>query len=176
MIFKKSSLEWVVLLVLFTLSFFNTVTLFLFLLFLLTFFLQREIGAIKILIIITMRTFMNPGFAVNIGELQYIKWILIFMCAGYLWLAITKLSKDDLNKIKWILILVSIFTIYHFISGFAFSSLPVVATFKALSYSVVFLGVLIGIGYTKDKFNWLGWLIKWFYLIFWFDDDNDVPR
>lgn len=163
---NKSTLEWILLVTLFLFSFIHPITLLIFLFSLIFLFTQKEIGALKILILLTLRTFINPSLAVSITSFQSMKWMLIFASALLLWFGITKISKYELDKIKWILIFVSIFIIYHCISAFIFSSLPVVATSKLVSYSVVFLGVLIGVAYTKDKFNLMEWLIKWFYLIF----------
>nr|WP_309098434.1 O-antigen ligase family protein [Fredinandcohnia onubensis] len=157
---KKSTLEWISLILLIIFSFFNTITLLLSLLLLLFLLTQKQVGAIKIINIITLRTVINPGIGVGIGSWQNLKWLILFGCALYLILSYFKLDKNELKKINQIILLVAIFTIYNVIIAFIFSSLPVIAIFKLFSYVIIFIGTLIGVGYTHKKINWLKWMLK----------------
>ncbi|OZM56412.1 hypothetical protein CIB95_11600 [Lottiidibacillus patelloidae] len=160
----KETIEWIVLTILLIFSFINSITLLLFLLSLLLFLRQKEIGALKIINIITLRTIINPGIAVNIGEWQNLKWLIMFLCAFYLLKSYSKTQEIYRKKIKGIVRLVLLFTVYNVIASFWFSTLPTVAIFKLLSYVVIFMSVLIGIGYTHNKIDWLKWMLKIFVL------------
>lgn len=157
---KKTSFEWIVLIFLMVCSFLNTITLLVFFLILLALLRQKEIGAIKIINIITLRTIINQGIAIDIGSLQNLKWIFLFGCSIYLILSYFKLEKSEAKKVNAIIILVTLYAIYNIIVAFVFSSLPTVAVFKLFSYVVIFIGTLIGVVYTYKKINWLNWMLK----------------
>ncbi|CAH0136768.1 hypothetical protein SRABI96_00377 [Peribacillus sp. Bi96] len=162
---KKNTLEWVFIVFLTLFSFLSTSTLLVSLFILLIFLRQREIGAIKIVNIITLRTIINPGIAVDIGNLQYLKWIILFGCSLYLLLSFNKLEKNEIKKIKWILSPLFLFVVYNIFVALVFSSLPIVSIFKLLSYAVIFSGILIGVGYTFKSYDWLKWMVTMFKLI-----------
>ncbi|MFB4163890.1 O-antigen ligase family protein [Alteribacillus sp. JSM 102045] len=157
---KKSNLEWIGISLLLLFSFVSSTTLLISLFFLLFLLLQKEIGAIKILNIITLRTIINPVIAVNIGTFQSVKWIIIMGCSIYLIFSFLKMRIKDSDKIRNILLLLIVFTGYNTITSLLFSSLPVVSIFKLLSYAIVFAAILIGIGYTYDKINWIKWMLN----------------
>lgn len=163
---KKSTLEWIGLIGVFLLSFVNSTTLLMFFIFLLFLLLQKEIGAIKIINIITLRSVVNNGIALEVSALQNVKWAILFGCAIYLLFSIRKMENAKLHKIKWVLLFFFVFVACNVITAFAFSSLPMVALMKLISYSLIFLGIFIGVGYTLDKYDWRRWLSKWFYLLF----------
>jgi len=162
---KYSTVEWLGLILLIIFSFFNTITLLISLLLLLALLKQKQIGAIKIINVITLRTVINTGIAVDIGHWQSLKWIILFGCSFYLLLSYFKLEKNELKKVNTIILVVGLFAIYNIIVAFAFSSLPIVAVFKLFSYVVIFIGTLIGVGYTYKKINWLHWMLKLLSLI-----------
>ncbi|MFE8701749.1 O-antigen ligase family protein [Cytobacillus sp. FJAT-54145] len=163
---KKSTFEWIGLIFLLIFSFLNSITLLISLILLLTLLKQRQVGAIKIINLITFRTIINPGIAVGIENWQNLKWIILFGCSFYLLCSYFKLGKNELKRVNSIILLVILFTIYNIIVAFVFSSLPIVAIFKLLSYVVIFIGTLIGVGYTYKKVNWLNWMLKLLSLVF----------
>lgn len=165
---KKSTIEWIAIIFLFVFSFINSITVIISLILLLVLLKQREIGALKIINLIALRTIINPGIAVGIEEWQNIKWIILFGCSIYLLFSYFKLPNNDSKKINVILLLVLIFSFYNIITAFVFSSLPTVASFKLISYIFVFMGTLIGIGYTYNKFNWVTWLLNMWKLLMLF--------
>lgn len=162
---KKSTVEWALILIAFIISFFSSITLLISLFLLLILLKQKEIGAIKIINIITLRTIMNPGIAVGIESWQNIKWVILFGCSIYLLFSYAKLQNNDSKKINTILIFVVLFTLYNIIVALIFSSLPTVAIFKLISYVVVFLGTLTGVGYTYKKFDWSKWMLNMLQLL-----------
>lgn len=157
---KKSTVEFLVIMCLFILSFFNTIMLFIFMISLLFLLRQKEVGAIKIMNIITLRTIMNPGIAINISKFQIFKWIILIGCSVYLVFCYSKLDKKNFKKFRDIAFLVLIFAFYNIFMAFIFSSLPVVATLKVVSYVLPFLGILVGIGCTYKNVDWITWLLK----------------
>lgn len=157
---KKETLEWIVVWSLMFFSFISNITLLISMLLLILFFQQNEIGVIKILNIVTLRTIINPGISVNIGNFQNFKWVIIFICSFYLLLSYRKIDREkkiDLNKV---LISILTFTIYSIISSFFFSTLPIVAIFKLMSYIIVFIAIIIGVVNTSQQFNWIKWMYK----------------
>src|SRR5699024_8022787 len=101
---------------------------------------------------------INTGISPNIGDWQSLKWIILFGCSFYLLLAYFKLEKQEIRKINPILSIITVFIAYNFFVALVYSSLPMIALFKLLCYVVIFLGILIGVGYTYKKINWLKWM------------------
>lgn len=161
-VIKKATIEWIGIWILLIFSFINVTTLVASLVILLFFLKQREIGAIKILNIITLRTIINPGLAVDIGSVQNLKWSIIFLCSFYLIFSYRKIDKSLKMKLNSILYSILSFGLYSIIASFFTSTLPVIAAFKLISYMIAFIGILIGIYLTKDRINWLNWINKMF--------------
>lgn len=166
LVISKDTIEWFCISLLFLFSFVNTTTLFISMLLLIILLKQKEIGAIKILNLITMRTIINPAFAVGIGIFQNLKWALIFYCSIYLILGYRKMNKLKRKKLDKIMLYILIFTVYSAFSSFVFSTLPIVAIFKLLSYSTVFCGVIIGVANTIYKIDWINWMYKMMRILF----------
>lgn len=163
---KKDTIEWSITSLIFVFSFINNTTLLVSLIMLGILFKQKEIGAIKILNILTLRTVMNPGLAVNIGNFQNLKWVLIFISSFYLLFGYHKIDIRLRNKTKGVIFSVLMFSIYNIVASFYVSTLPTIAIFRVLSYVIVFLGVMIGIANTSNKFDWINWMYRMFSTLF----------
>ncbi|MBG9988248.1 O-antigen ligase family protein [Aerococcaceae bacterium DSM 111176] len=151
--FNNSMMPFIILL-----SFFNNIGLFLFLIFIIIFGLQNSIQAIKSICLVTIRSALNPELAPSMSNFEYLKWIVLFSCAGIL-------IKEYFNirerkKINNILFPVILYLIYSSISSFISSTLPIVALMKIFSYGFVFIGILIGVYITINEFDWIGWIHK----------------
>lgn len=158
---KKESIEWICILLLMVFSFINAYTLSISLLILLILLLQKEVGAIKIINIITLRTIINPGFAVDISQTQNLKWIILLGCSLYLISSfLTSNNRFEIKKVYGVIVNSILFTIYNMFVAVLFSSLPTIAIFKLFSYIIIFLGTFVGIGITYKKFNWHKWMYK----------------
>lgn len=157
---KVNSFEWLGIICLFMISFLNKTTLLIFMILLLFLLKQKQIGAIKIMNIITLRTIINPGIAVDISSFQIFKWTILMGCLIYLLLSYSKLDNENFKKFRDIAILVLIFAFYNIFVAFIFSSLPIISIAKVTSYILPFLGVLVGVGCTHKNFNWIDWLLK----------------
>ncbi|MGH2106888.1 O-antigen ligase family protein [Aerococcus urinaeequi] len=163
---ENKFLELIVFIIIFFVSFFNIFTLITFFIYLFyKLFKEREIGAIKILNLLTIRQVLNPGIAVNFGVFESLKWILIMLCSFLLITTYNKLVFEEqklFHKIfKWFLI----FIIYTGITSLIFSSFPMVALLKIIGYCIPFTGLLLGVIYTHNKFNWITWLTNIFSVI-----------
>lgn len=157
-------LIYIVILILF--SFYKDIFLLIFLLMLLMFLKQKEIGAIKIINLITLRSVINPGIAVDIAIYQGLKWIILFFCSFYLIMGYKKIKFKFKKRTYLIVLSVLLFSVYSMITSLLFSTLPTIAIFKVLSYVVIFLGVIIGVANTIDKYNWIIWLYRMFFMLF----------
>lgn len=155
---KKETLEWLAIITVFLFSLINVVTLLISFIAMLLLLKQKEVGAIKVLNLITLRTIINPAIGVGIENYQSLKWLILFGCSIYLLIAFLKLNKKEINKIKPIIIIMIAFTIYNIIVAFIFSSLPTIAIFKLISYVFIFLGVLVGVVATYKYMNWIKWM------------------
>ncbi|MGH1809255.1 O-antigen ligase family protein [Enterococcus entomosocium] len=165
MIIKKSFLKDVLTLSIFFFSFFNSVSLFISLILLFSLFFDKEIGAIKILNLITFRTVINPGLAVDLSNFEIIKWIAILSASCYLVFSFFKLDNLQRRELTPVLIFIFLFYFYTIISSFIFSSLPTVALFKISSYIIPFFAIIVGIYLTREKIDWMQWLFKVFFLV-----------
>lgn len=162
---NRNVIEWVGIVFVLVFSFINSMTLLISLGLILLLLFQKEIGAIKILNIITLRTIINPALAPDIGVWQNLKWLIIIGCSIYLVLSYSKVKKESKAKIKFILVTMNLFLVYNIFTSLVVSSLPIVSIFKVVSYILVFSGILIGVGYTKDEIKWLDWIFKLFLLL-----------
>ena len=167
-VIKKTTIEWIVIWILLVFSFINVTTLVASLVILLLFFKQREIGAIKILNIISLRTIINPGLAVDIGSVQNLKWVIIFLCSSYLIASYRKINKNHRMKLNKILLPILAYGLYSILSSFITSTLPTVAIFKMVSYIIPFFGIIIGVYITSRKIDWLDWMSKMFISLLFF--------
>lgn len=162
MLIKKENIEWFIIFVVLLFSFINSITLLASMLASLFLLRQKEIGAIKILNLFTFRTIINPGIAVNIGYWQSIKWLVLFICSFYLIQTYLKFNDKQKQKLRKVIFVLILFSVYNIVSSFLFSNLPTIAIFKLLSYSVICLGILIGIMFTVETYNWLNWMYRMF--------------
>lgn len=162
---KQNWVESSFITILFLISFINSAALLVFLIGILLLLVKREIGAIKILNLITLRSIINPGLGAGIEPFQNLKFLLLFVLSTYLLLAYKKLSNKERKKINYVIPFVIIYFFYNLLVALIYSSLPTVAIFKSISYTLVFLGILVGVAYTKDKTDWLQWMVSLFFVV-----------
>ena len=117
------------------------------------------VGAIKYIIILSLRGLLSVKIGVSLGSLNTLK-LIIFMSLS-LYIIYVSVFKKSLKKNNFFIILscilfclVAIF--FSFISG----SYPITSTFKSISFGLVFLGIILGISGTKDKINWSKYLLR----------------
>lgn len=134
---------------LFLLSFFNSYILMIWLVTLVIYkVLKLRIeGAIEALILIQLRSVLNPGIAVDISEASIIKWICVFALSFFLFCSCYYLSSRRIKSTIWIIIL---FSAYLAVSSLLTSSYPTVAVFKVVSYAFPFVSIILGIFNSKQ--------------------------
>lgn len=159
---KKSSLELIMLVSLFIFSFINSASLLVFLVAISFLFLQKQVGALKIMFVLTLRTVINPGIAVEFGSLQTLKLGLLILASLYLLLSATKSNRFKLSRVFFSL---GVFVVYNIFIAFYSSSLPIVSIFKLLLFAVVYAGVILGVSDTIERFDIFNWILKWLKLI-----------
>jgi len=162
LIIKKDSLEWLIISILFLISFLNNMTLLIFMISILLLLKQKTIGSLKILNLLTMRTIINPALGVDISNYQLLKWVIIFSCSLYLFQSYKDISYNLKKDIQKLIFLILIFGIYNVLASFFFSTLPTIAISKLISYLLPFIGILIGISATANHFDWISWLHRMF--------------
>lgn len=165
LVITKKSIEYLAITFLFLLSFLHPISLLIFFLLLFLLLFQKEIGAIKILNLLTLRSVINPGIAVGFESLGSAKLIAILIISLYLNLAYLKLDSVNKRRVNYVLPGILLYYIYNIGVALFQSSLPIVAILKATSYTVCFTGVVVGVAYTYMKFNWLKWVTNLFILL-----------
>ncbi|WP_283597467.1 O-antigen ligase family protein [Enterococcus faecium] len=159
---KKSSSELIMLVSLFIFSFINSASLLVFLVAISFLFLQKQVGALKIMFVLTLRTVINPGIAVEFGSLQTLKLGLLILASLYLLLSATKTNRFKLSRVFFSL---GVFVVYNIFIAFYSSSLPIVSIFKLLLFAVVYAGIISGVSDTIERFDIFNWILKWLKLI-----------
>lgn len=159
---KKSTFEFAMLVALFIFSFINPITTLLFLIGLSFLFTQKEVGALKIVFLLTLRTIINPGIAVSIGSYEMIKLALLSIASLFLVISFIRLRGIRFRGPLFTLVLFLLFNVFV---AFYSSSLPIVATLKAGSFTLVYMGVLTGVSLVVNKFDIVGWVLKWLKII-----------
>lgn len=136
----------------FVLSFFHAVFLLLFLAMLLFRATKSTENGIRGLILIAIRTIINPQIAINISAVQIVKWLVIF-AISFIILHRNQKKKKTL-RVQQSANLVIIFCVYICFAALISSSYPLVSVFKCFSYGFVFLSVLLGVGETGKDVDW----------------------
>lgn len=117
-------------------------------------------GAIQSMIIMTFRGILSPAVAVSVGSYNTLKLILILTLSCYSMYNTLNITKN--RKMKIILIGVLVFSFFSIIASFISGSYPITSSFKVISFFMTFLSILYGIYKTRNQFDWLNYIYKWF--------------
>lgn len=154
----KISQKEIFLLGFFLLSFFNPVLILAFFLYLLINACYSLEIAIKGLILIAIRTIINPAIAIDISSVQLAKWLTIFALSILVIYKSRKIKKKV--AVNRFIIIETLFCIFiGYISLFN-SSYPLVSIFKCFSYGFVFISIVIGVSSTC-KIQWADILYRY---------------
>ena len=123
---------------------------------LLTFLLYNALYSIKDgvkgLLLIAIRTILNPSLAINIDSVQLYKWIVIFaLCVSIL---LHSRYIDLARHTQNFILLEVMFSLYICFISIINSSYPLVSIFKCFSYGFVFSSVVIGISNSIEYVDW----------------------
>lgn len=117
-------------------------------------------GAIQSMIIMTFRGILSIAVAVSVGSYNTLKLVLILILSCYIMYNSLNITKN--RKIKIILIEVLVFSFFSIVASFISGSYPVTSSFKVISFLMTFLSILYGIYKTRNQFDWLNYIYKWF--------------
>lgn len=110
--------------------------------------------AIHFLILLQVRSLINPGIAVYITEGSSIKWICVLSISILVLIQSQPYLDNNVRKLQTHFI---IFGIYLALSGFLVSSYPTVVVLKTISYILPFLAIMVGIYVTSEE-NWIHYI------------------
>lgn len=111
-------------------------------------------GAVKALILITLRCILNPGLAATQEGITMIKWCLLFGLSFY---AILAKPRNEKSGTGTFLLLLSFFSVYLIVGSFLVSSFPLVSIFKVISWAFIFGAVFYAVSGDTGT-DWLGLL------------------
>ena len=139
----------------------NSITLLISMIGLLVYLRQGVSGAIKSLILISIRQVFNNRSFVSMSSVQTIKWILIFLFLVYIFLSNNIDFKSDYNYSKFRIVsaLLTLFIFTASIFSLMNSSYPITALFKLFSFFLVFLGIMIGVKNTMCQVDYLNYIL-----------------
>lgn len=107
---------------------------------------------VKGLLLIAIRTILNPSLAINIDSVQLYKWVVIFVLCFIILLHSRHIV---LSRHTHVFIFLEVmFCIYICAISVCNSSYPLVSIFKCFSYGFVFLSVVIGISGSIEYVDW----------------------
>lgn len=115
-------------------------------------------GAIVSLLFIQLRSILNPGiFALYTGLASMVKWGLVFLISIYIIANCLYSYRSKRTNIA--LLRIILFCVTAIISSLIYSSYPLVAVFKVLSFVIPTMAVMIGVVY-ENKVDWMPIIIK----------------
>ena len=107
---------------------------------------------VKGLLLIAIRTILNPALAINIDSVQLYKWLVIFALCFIILLHSRGIGFS--KQISVFILLEILFCVYICCISIVNSSYPIVSIFKCFSYGFVFLSVVIGISCSVEYIDW----------------------
>ena len=153
------------LIILFFLSWLNSLTVLLFYLSLLFLLFRKSAGCMKGLILLTTRGLINPAAAVSVSRFELLKWALLFLFSLYI-LCFSKAEGEDRRKLTRILVGIAAFSLST--AGFSFivSSYPVTAVFKTAAFSIPMCAVFLGVAVDRTREDGIDYLACLYGILF----------
>ena len=152
-------------LVLFFISWINSLTLVLFFLSLLFLLFRRIEGCLKGLILLTTRGLINPAAAVPTGRFDLLKWMLLFLFSIYI-LLFARAAEEDRHRLLRIIGSIAAFSISAAILSFIVSSYPVTAVFKIIAFMIPVCAVFLGVSASDLPEYWIGYFTALYGILF----------
>ena len=124
----------------------------------LTIYLLRQgiPGAIKVLLIVTVRCLLSTVVAASVtGIVQIEKWALIFLLSFYIVVNAGMHKSIRFSMFGRTLLLFAFFLI---LSSFFVSDYPVISIFKVISYAIPFYAISLGVRITNEQCRWIHYL------------------
>lgn len=149
---------------LFFISFFHSVLCTLFYISLLYYYRFGIKGCIKVLILSTIRGVLNPALA-SVALGANLK-LLIILVTSVLIIIYAKPKEKERRKLNNVINVVVLYCIFSAVSSFIFSSYPITAFFKIVSFVLPFIAVLKGIAVTYESYDWMEYFCGIFFTLF----------
>lgn len=152
----KIKIEHIILLALYILSFFHTTLLIGVWLCLSVYLCFRygADGAVKSLVLIAIRSVINPGVAVTVDSVSMIKWGFLFSLSVFIFLR--KKTTFDKHLVRFLILLLT-YCLYLIVSSFITGSYPVISLFKVVSWAFIFFAIIYAI-WDEDSERWSSFL------------------
>ena len=154
----KIKAEYILIFAFFILSFFHTA-----LLILVWFALSAYLcvkhgtdGAVISLVLIAIRSVINPGIAVSVESASMIKWGLLFLLSFFI--VVKKKITFDKHFVRFF-VLFLLYSLYLIVSSFITGSFPIISMFKVISWAFIFFAVIIAIQ-DEDGERWSSFLFS----------------
>ncbi len=148
----------------FFISFFHSILCTLFYVSLLYYYRYGIKGCIKVLILATTRGVLNPALA-RAAAGANLK-LLIILLTSVIIIAYAKPKAKELKKLNRIIWAIFIYCLFAAVSSFLFSSYPITAFFKIVSFAVPFIAILKGIAFTYESYDWIEYFCGIFLILF----------
>ncbi|MCB6415150.1 O-antigen ligase family protein [Faecalimonas umbilicata] len=150
--------------ILFFLSFVNSLAGALFTVSLVFYWQYGVEGALKALILVTTRGIMSSAVAAT-ASLSSFRWIIIL---GSSFIILFCSSIPQRNKVKVNNIVVSIlgFAVIVILTSFLNSSYPIISMFKVISFALPFVAVIIAVADTSEYYDWNDYFTLFYTILF----------
>lgn len=118
---------------------------------------RNGVGAVKALIFITIRTVISIGLAPNYDAFAAIKWALIILLSGMIYLSCIGKTKEYNYKFVYFLLGYFFFLV---VENFFWGGYPVVSTFKAFAWVFVFIAIILAVANNRQ--------VPWIAFVTWY--------
>ncbi len=108
-------------------------------------------GAIKVLLLIALRTPINGSIAVSVSSLGVVKWVLLIGVSFYIIFFHGDIDPNRLTKVKSVILSNIFFAVVVIMGAIINSSYPTTAIFKVMSYMIASSAVFIGMATLEDQ-------------------------
>lgn len=118
------------------------------------------VNSFKSLLVISMRGMMHSQIAVSTSVTSFIKWVVVIGLSLYVVVLFHFDRHEESKSCHRYWHIIALFCIYCSLSSFVFSSYPVVALFKVISYAIPFYAAYLCVNKTFLEFNWVRYIAK----------------
>lgn len=158
-----SSIDYFVF-ILFIISLFSPITVFVLYVGLLFFLIEGTKGGVKALFWLTVRGLISTAVGASVAQAAIVKWILLLAISVWI-LIVAKPNEETKKKLRSIFALVALFSGYSIVSSLLFGSYPLISAFKVISFAVPMLAIFIGIADSAEIEEWTEYYYRIFFIL-----------
>lgn len=111
-------------------------------------------GAVKALVLLTIRSIFSTGVGVSIGSISTLKWILLMGLSAYVFIGKGSRSPSFALFLRAIIPYAMLIAVMSLLN----SCYPLVSIFKLFAWAFVFSAVVYGV-YDSKRIDWIGFLL-----------------